>query len=74
MKIPKTNTIRSKFVGYAYKAGFTVHPHDGGTFNLFSIRANEYTHRNIDKDYLVKVVVDELHRINNRKHSLRVGV
>jgi len=67
MRIPKASTVRSKFIGYAYKAGFTVHPQSGGTFDLFDIKANYYTHRKLDKDSLVRVVIDELHMANWRK-------
>ena len=75
-KIPKTQTIRSKIYAYAYKAGFTIHPHKvgsipsgvPGTYSLFDIRMGYYTHKNIDMNTVVRVVTDELYAIMYRNN------
>jgi hypothetical protein len=84
MRIPKTSTIRKSIRRYAYNAGFTLHPHSvgsipsgvPGTYSLFDIRANYYTHKSVSMDTVVRVVVDELYAIKFRKEreaSLTVG-
>lgn len=84
MRIPKTSTIRKNINRYAYNAGFTLHPHSvgsipsgvPGTYSLFDIRANYYTHKSVSMDTVVRVVVDELYAIKFRKEreaSLTVG-
>ena len=66
MRIPKTSTIRKKIYGYAYKAGFTVVHNPNGTYSLFDIRMAYYTHKNVDMDTVVRVVVDELYAMKFR--------
>lgn len=69
MKIPKTTTIKKRIRFYAYRAGFTLHPHylgsipSGipGAYSLFDIKAGYYTHRNIGMNDVVRVVTDELY-------------
>lgn len=61
MKIPKEKTIRGKINGYAYKAGFTLHPQDDGTYSLFDIKMKYYTHVHVNMDTVVRVVIDELY-------------
>jgi len=74
MRIPKTSTIRKKIYGYAYKAGFTVIHNPNGTYSLFDIRMAYYTHKNVDMDTVVRVVVDELYAMKFRlEASLTVG-
>jgi hypothetical protein len=67
MKIPKTSTIRGKINGYAYKAGFTLHPQHDGTYSLFDIKMNYYTNQHISMNDVVRVVHDELYAIQNSK-------
>jgi hypothetical protein len=75
MKIPKEKTIRGKIYAYAYKAGFTLHPHRlgsipsgvPGTYSLFDIRANYYTHKSVSMDTVVRVVIDEMYAAKYRK-------
>lgn len=73
MKIPKEKTIRGKIYGYAYKAGFTVHPQVNGTYSVFDIKMNYYTHRNISMNDVVRVVTDELHMMAYVKQSRMVS-
>jgi hypothetical protein len=84
MKIPKTTTIRKSINRYAYKAGFTLHPHSvgsipsgvPGTYSLFDIHMGYYTHRNVSMDTVVRVVVDEMYAKKFRMEaeaSLNVG-
>ena len=68
-KIPKQITIRKSIRRYAYIAGFTLHPHSAGsipsgvpgTYSLFDIKMNYYTHKSVDMDTVVRVVIDELY-------------
>ena len=68
MRIPKSTTIRNRIIYYAYRAGFTLHPHKEGsipsgipgTYSLFDIRMNGYAHRSISMDSVVGVVTDRL--------------
>jgi hypothetical protein len=77
MRIPKTTTIRKKIQGYAYKAGFTLHPHSvgsvpsgvPGTYSLFDIHMGYYTHKNVNMDTVVRVVVDELYARKFRQEA-----
>ena len=64
MKIPKEKTIRGKIYGYAYRAGFTVHPQSDGTYSLFDIKMNYYTHEHVSMDTVVRVVIDELYAMS----------
>lgn len=61
MKIPKENTIRGKINGYAHKAGFALHANSDGTYNLFDIKMDYYTHKNVPMDTVVRIVIDELY-------------
>lgn len=68
-KVPKQTTIRKSIRRYAYMAGFTLHPHSvgsipsgvPGTYSLFDIKMNYYTHKSVDMDTVVRVVIDELY-------------
>ena len=82
MKIPKTSTIRKNINKYAYKMGFTLHPHHvgsipsgvPGTYSLFDIRAGYYTHKSVNMDTVVRVVVDEMYAKKFREEApLTVG-
>lgn len=84
MKIPKEKTIRGKINAYAYKMGFTLHPHSlgsipsgvPGTYSLFDIRMGYYTHKNVDMNTVVRVVIDEMYARKFRQEaeaSLNVG-
>jgi hypothetical protein len=59
-KIPSRSTVAGRLNGYAYHAGFTVHPETDGTVKLFDIRANYYVFRG-SRDRAVSFVLDELH-------------
>ena len=69
MKIPKEKTIRAKIRAYAYKMGFTLHPHSvgsipsgiPGTYSLFDIHMGYYTHKSVSMDTVVRVVMDEMY-------------
>lgn len=81
-KIPKQTTIRKNIRRYAYIAGFTLHPHSAGsipsgvpgTYSLFDIKINYYTHKSVDMDTVVRVVTDELYAIAYRNHPSLLGV
>jgi hypothetical protein len=74
MKIPKTKTIRGRIHGYAYKMGFTIVKNFDGSYSLFDIRMAYYTHKNVDMDTVVRVVVDEMYAKKFREEaSLTVG-
>lgn len=76
MKIPKEKTIRGKIHGYAYKAGFTIVKNHDGTYGLWSNVIGYYTHKGVDMDTVVRVVIDELYAIKFRREaeaSLAVG-
>lgn len=81
-KIPKQTTIRKSIRRYAYIAGFTLHPHSvgsipsgvPGTYSLFDIHMNYYTHKNIDMNTVVRVVTDELYAITYRNNPSLLGV
>jgi hypothetical protein len=74
MRIPKTKTIRGKIHGYAYKMGFTIVKNFDGSYSLFDIRMAYYTHKNVDMDTVVRVVVDEMYAKKFREEaSLTVG-
>lgn len=68
-KIPKQTTIRKSIRRYAYVAGFTLHPHSAGsipsgvpgTYSLFDIKMGYYTHKSVDMNTVVRVVIDELY-------------
>lgn len=82
MKIPKTSTIRKNIRRYAYIAGFTLHPHSigsipsgvPGTYSLFDIRMDYYTHKSVSMDTVVRVVVDELYAREFRKNPSMVSI
>jgi len=84
MRVPKASTIRKKINLYAYKAGFTLHPHSvgsvpsgvPGTYSLFAIHCGYYTHKSVSMDTVVRVVIDELYAMKFRQEadaSLNVG-
>lgn len=76
MKIPKEKTIRGKIHGYAYKAGFTIVKNWDGTYDLFDIRMGYYTHKCVDMNTVVRVVIDEMYAKKFRLEaevSLTVG-
>ena len=82
MKIPRTSTIRKNIRRYAYIAGFTLHPHSigsipsgvPGTYSLFDIRMDYYTHKSVSMDTVVRVVVDELYAREFRKNPSMVSI
>jgi len=74
MKIPKTSTIRGKIHGYAYKMGFSIVKNFDGSYNLFDIRMAYYTHKNVNMDTVVRVVVNEMYAKKFREEAcLGVG-
>jgi len=81
-KVPKQSTIRKNIRRYAYIAGLTFHSHSvgsipsgiPGTYSLFDIHMNYYTHKNIDMDTVVRVVTDELYAIAYRNNPSLLGV
>ena len=74
MKIPKTSTIRGKIHGYAYKMGFSIVKNFDGSYNLFDIHMAYYTHKNVNMDTVVRVVVDEMYAKKFREEAcLGVG-
>lgn len=58
-KPPKTETIKNKIQGYAYKAGFSFHPQNDGTYSLFDIHMGYYVCRG-SHDRVVQFVENEL--------------
>jgi hypothetical protein len=76
MKIPKEKTIRGKINGYAYKVGLTIVKNFDGSYSLFDIRMAYYTHKNVDMNTVVRVVIDEMYARKFRQEaeaSLNVG-
>jgi len=67
MKIPKENTIRGKIHAYAYKVGFTIVKNFDGSYNIFDIHMNYYTHKNVNMNMVVRVVIDALYAMEYRK-------
>lgn len=67
MKIPKEKTIRGKIHTYAYKVGFTIVKNFDGSYNIFDIRMNYYTHKNVNMNTVVRVVIDALYAMAYRK-------
>lgn len=59
-KIPSRSTVAGRLNGYAYRAGFTVHPQTDGTVKLFDIRMDYYVFRG-SRDRAVDFVLDELY-------------
>lgn len=80
-KIPKQTTIRKSIRRYAYIAGFTLHPHSAGsipsgvpgTYSLFDIAMGYYTHKSVDMDTVVRVVIDELYAMAYHNSRSTVG-
>ncbi len=73
MRIPKEKTIRGKINGYAYKLGFTIVV-ENGKYSLFDIHMGYFTHKNVDMDTVVRILIDELYAREYRKqNSLTVG-
>jgi hypothetical protein len=75
-KIPSRSTVAGRLNGYAYRAGFTVHPETDGTVSLFDIRMKYYVFRG-SRDRAVGFVLDELHlqsRLNFKSSPPSVGV
>ena len=74
MRIPKTATIRKNIYGYAYKARMIMVTNPDKSYSLWDIPAGYYTHKNINMDTVVRVVVDELHMIASSKAREAVKV
>jgi len=73
MKIPKEKTIRGKINDYAYKVGLTIVV-ENGKYSLFDIHMGYFTHKHVNMDTVVRVVIDELYAREYRKQaSLAVG-
>jgi hypothetical protein len=75
-KIPSRSTVAGRLNGYAYRAGFTVHPQTDGTIALFDIRAKYYVFRG-SRDRTVGFILDELHlqsRLNFESSPPSMGV
>lgn len=74
MKIPKASTIRGKIHAYARKVGLTVMHNVDGSYNIWDNRIAYYTHKNVNMDTVVRVVIDDLYAIKFRQEaSLSVG-
>lgn len=74
MRIPKEKTIRGKIHGYAYKVGFTIVKNADASYSLFDNRMDYYTHKNVNMDTVVRVVIDSLYAMKYRQEaSLTVG-
>ncbi len=69
MKIPKTSTIRSKIHTYAHKMGFTIVKNFDGSYNLFDIHMGYHTHKNVNMDTVVRVIVDEMYAKKFREEN-----
>ena len=74
MKIPQSNTIRSKVHVYASKVGLRIEKNVDGSYNMFDIPMDYYTHKNVNMSTVVRVVTDELYARAYREASLVVGV
>jgi len=74
MKIPKSSTIRSKIHAYAKKADMTIMHNLDGTYNVWSNVIGYHTHKNVNMDTVVRVVVDELYAMEFRKNPSMVSV
>ena len=68
MRIPKEKTIRGKINGYAYKVGLTIVV-ENGKYSLFDIRMGYFTHKHINMDAVVRIVIDELYAREYRKQN-----
>lgn len=60
-KFPKPSTIRSRINFYAYKVGMSIVRNANGTYDLFDMKMEYHTHRNVNMDTVVRVVTDELY-------------
>ncbi len=69
MKIPKTSTIRGKIHGYAYKMGMTIVRNADGTYGIWSIPIGYYTHKNVNMDTVIRVVIDEMYAKKFRQET-----
>jgi hypothetical protein len=69
MRIPKEKTIRGKIHGYAYKMGFTIVRNVDGSYNIFDIHMAYYTHKNVNMDTVVRVVMDEMYAKKFREEA-----
>ena len=77
MRIPKASTIRGKINAYAYKVGITIVKNTDGSYNLWDMVIGYTTHRNINMDTVVRVVIDEMYARKYRQEreaSLNMGV
>lgn len=69
MRVPKSKTIRGKIHGYAYKAGMTIIKNSDGSYNIWSIPIGYTTHRGVNMDTVVRVVIDELYAMKFRMEA-----
>lgn len=69
MRIPKEKTIRGKIQSYAYKMGFTIVRNVDGSYNIFDIHMGYYTHKNVNMDTVVRVVMDEMYAKKFREEA-----
>lgn len=66
-KVPHTSTIRNNIRLYAEKVGMRIEKNVDGSYNVWSIEIGYITHRGVNMDTVVRVVVDELHMKNWRE-------
>ncbi len=69
MRIPKEKTVRGKIHGYAYKMGFTIVRNADNSYNIFDIHMGYYTHKNVNMDTVVRVVIDEMYAKKFREEA-----
>lgn len=68
-KIPKASTIRGRINAYAHKAGMSIIRNFDGSYNIWSIVIGYTTHRGVNMDTVVRVVIDELYAIKFRQEA-----
>lgn len=61
MKMVSADTIRKNIDKYAFRAGFVVVRNFNSKYCLFDVKMDYYTHKNVDMDTVVRVVIDELY-------------
>lgn len=61
MKVAKVTW--GKIYAHAYKAGLTVVKMENGTYSIFDMKMKYFTHKNLTKDDVVRIVQDEHYMI-----------
>lgn len=74
MKIPKEMTIRKSIRSYARKMGFSIISNPDNSYNLWDVAMGYTTHRSVNMDTIVRVVIDHMYAKKYREeHSLAMG-